>query len=359
METKAFAPGRVEWLGNHTDYNQGFVLSAALSSGINIEGKSRDDSLVVLHSDQFEGEYRVAIKDIAPIPEKHWANYVIGVVAEFLTADYDISGFDATIHGDVPIGAGLASSAALEVATAFFLKKLNNLVIDDLSLAKMAQSAEHNFAGVRCGLLDQISSIFSKEGKATFIDFRSLEVKNILVPEGYSLIIVNSGVKHALVAGEYNERRQSCENAAKKLDKSFLRDVDSKELNGKRDLLTEIEYKRAKHIVGENERVLAAIDALEKSDIGAVGRLMFESHESSKKNFENSCSELDFLVDAASDIDGCVGARLSGGGFGGATINLVESKLADSFINSIKKEYKNKYGKEPVVIVTVPSGGAR
>ncbi len=371
---KSYAPGRVEWLGNHTDYNEGFVLSAALDVGTSFEGSVRDDDKIVIKSIRYNETYESSIKTLAPIPEKHWANYPLGVVAEFIKVGYKISGFEATIDGKVPIGAGLASSAALEVSTAIFLKKAFNIAVDDITLAKMARGAEHNYVGVKCGLLDQISSIFSKKDKATFIDFRSLEVKNIEVPQGYDLVIVNSGAKHALVAGEYNERRQSCENAAKKLGVKFLRDVNTKQLEKRwlgdsktmarqsfdnSVMLTETEYKRAKHIVGENERVIAAIEALGSGNIEKVGDLMNQSHASSQKYFENSCSELDYLVSKASELEGCIGSRLSGGGFGGATINLVKSEMVADFGRSIIEAYQTQYGIEPMVFITKPSGGAK
>ncbi len=356
---KSYAPGRVEWLGNHTDYNEGFVLSAALDVGTSFEGSVRDDDKIIIKSIRYNETHESSIETLAPILEKHWANYPLGVVAEFIKAGYKISGFEATIDGKVPIGAGLASSAALEVSAAVFIKKLYNLEVDDISLAKMAQSAEHNYVGVKCGLLDQITSIFSKEGKATFIDFRSLEVKNVDVAKGYDLVIVNSGVKHALVAGEYNERRQSCENAATKLGVKFLRDVTTQNLEENKSKLSDIEYMRAKHIVGENERVIAAIEALGSGNIEKVGDLMNQSHASSQNNFENSCVELDYLVSKASGLEGCIGSRLSGGGFGGATINLVKSEMVADFGRSIIESYQAQYGIEPMVFITKPSGGAR
>lgn len=359
MKTQAYAPGRVEWLGNHTDYNDGFVLAAALDVGTNVKGRKRTDGRIILTSKRFDEAYEIDINQVVPIPEKHWANYPLGVVEELKKAGYKIGGFEAVITGKVPIGAGLASSAALEVSTAIFLKKLYNLEIDNIKLAKMAQSAEHCFAGVRCGLLDQVSSLMSEDGKATVIDFRSLKVKNVTVPDGYKLVIINSGVKHALVAGEYNERRASCEAAAKKLGVAKLRDINNKQLEAGKSKLSEIEYKRAKHIVGENERVLLAIAAMKAHDIEKVGKLMQESHKSSQQYFENSCKELDFIVENAMEQPGCLGSRLSGGGFGGATINLVESDKVDEFSRKMFETYKTKFNIEPLVFVTRPSGGAK
>jgi len=357
--TKAYAPGRVEWLGNHTDYNQGYVLAAALDVGTNIEGEKTNDKKITLTSSRYQETFQIDISDIVPLPEKHWANYPLGVVGEMIKGGYKISGFKADIGGDVPIGAGLASSAALEISTALFLKKLFKLIINNIKLAKIAQAAEHNYAGVKCGLLDQISSLLSVKDKATLIDFKSLEVKNISVPHGFDLVIVNSGVKHSLVAGEYNERRQSCESAAKKMGKKSLREVSAEELQKKQTKLSEIEYKRAIHIVGENNRVKGAIKALRDDDIAEVGLLMKQSQQSSKKYFENSSLELDYLCNCADHISGCLGSRLSGGGFGGATINLVESKSVASFGRNVVLEYEKKFGFEPNIFVTRPSNGAK
>ena len=356
-KVSAYAPGRVEWLGNHTDYNEGYVLSAALEIGTSVDGKKRSDGKVVLHSVRFGEDHQFDLKDLKPLPEKHWSNYVRGVVAE-IVKKHQIAGFEATISGKVPIGAGLASSASLTVSSALFSSKLHNFALDKHDLALIAQAAEHNYVGVKCGLLDQITSIFSEEGKATFIDFRSLEAKNIPVPEGVDLVIVNSGVKHALVAGEYNERRQSCESAAKALGKKSLREVNSQDLESGRTKLTEVEFRRAKHVVGENERVLSAIKALESDDIVTVGKLMKQSHQSSKDNFENSSPELDYLVDIASSLKGCYGARLSGGGFGGATINLLASQHTADFGREIIARYNQKFGFDPDVFVTKPGAGA-
>lgn len=359
MKVKSYAPGRVEWLGNHTDYNEGFVLAAALDVGTSIEGEIQENNKISLTSIRFDETYEIDLEKISPIPEKHWANYPLGVVSEMQKAGFKLQGFKAVITGKVPIGAGLASSAALEVATAVFLKKLFNFTIDDIKLAKIAQAAEHNYAGVRCGLLDQISSLMSHDGKATVIDFRSLKVRNVGVPDGYDLVIVNSGVKHALVAGEYNERRASCEAAAKKLGKKSLREATTQEVEGSRKILGENLYKRAMHITGENERVLQAIEALESGDITKLGELMQLSHQSSQQYFENSCPELDFIVEKAMEQPGCIGSRLSGGGFGGATINLVKSSEVANFGRNLCDLYKSQYGFEPLVFVTRPSGGAK
>lgn len=353
----AFAPGRVEWLGNHTDYNEGYVLSAALETGTSIQGEKRDDDKIIVHSIRFGEDHEFTLGTLEPLPEKHWSNYIIGVVAE-TAKKHQIGGFEATINGTVPIGAGLASSASLTVSCGLFLSKMYNLALNKLELALIAQAAEHNYVGVKCGLLDQITSIFSEKGKATVIDFRDVTAKNVNAANNTDLVIVNSGVKHSLVSGEYNQRREACESVAKKLGVKKLRDLSMDDLERGRAKITLTEYMRAKHVVGEDERVLKAIQALSQGDIAKVGSLMLESHESSRKNFENSSTELDYLVEQASKLDGCYGSRLSGGGFGGATINLVDSNKTADFGREIIDSYKAKFGFAPDVFVTQPGGGA-
>ncbi len=355
----SYAPGRVELLGNHTDYNDGFVLSIAINLGVSIEASKTNTRKIKLRSDKFEKPFETNIGKIEPIKSKHWANYVLGVIDELQIRGNKIEGFSFDIDGNLPIGAGLASSAAFEVATAIALAKMFDIKLSTLELAKICQAAEHNFVGVKCGLLDQISSLFSKKGCCTFIDFRTMQIKNIPISKEYGFVIVNSLKKHALVRGEYNERRASCESAAKKLSVKALRDVDFDTLEKNKGILSEIELKRAMHIVGENGRVLKAIELIGKNQFEKIGELMLESHESSRKYFENSCEELDFLVRKAVSIDGCIGSRLSGGGFGGATINLVKNESIRNFSKRIEKEFRKQFGLKPQIISFESSDGAK
>lgn len=347
---KVYAPGRVELLGNHTDYNEGFVLALPLSMGITIEGKARTDDKIIMRSKKFKESYKTTLSKIAPLPDKHWANYVLGVFAELLKRKVKLGGAEINIDSNLPIGAGLASSAALEVATVKFLEKAYKFDLARIELAKVAQKAEHNYVGVRCGMLDQISSLFGEKGKVAFIDFRSYEVENIKIAP-CSFLIVHSGVKHALVKGEYNERRASCEAAASKLGLKSLRDASLKMLKENKAKLSETEFKRAMHIVGEDERVQKAVKMLRAGRIEEMGRLMFESHKSSQKYFENSCPELDFIVKTAKNTEGCLGSRLSGGGFGGATVNLLKTGFAKSFAKEIESKYQDKFGTKARVFV--------
>jgi galactokinase len=322
---KVFAPGRVELLGNHTDYNEGYVLSFAVDRGITFSGALRMDQKIILHARDMGRTYEGSVAGLRPTEEEGWANYVLGVVAQFLSRGVAVPGFEAEITSTLPMGAGLSSSAALETATAYFLQETLSTAYSKLELARIGQAAEHTYVGVKCGLLDQISSIFSRENQVTFIDCRSFQVQTIPLPVEARFIVANSHAKHALVSGEYNERRASCEAAARALQVPALRDVSVAGLEAAASRLAAVPLRRARHIVGENERVLRAVEALQQNDLALLGRLMFASHESSQNNFENSCPELDILVAAARHAKKCWGARLSGGGFGGATINLLRA----------------------------------
>ncbi len=355
---EAFAPGRVELLGNHTDYNGGLVLAFAVERGVTLRGRAREDRRVILRSAAFPGVHEATLDDLAPSREHPWANYLVGVIAHFRRRGFDGPGFEATDSSDLPSGAGLSSSAALECAMARFLQKLWGTDLPDIELAKIGQAAEHEFAGVRCGLLDQITSLFGRRGNIVSIDCRSLEVGLLPAPEGCVFVVADSGVKHALVAGEYNERRASCEAAARALGVEALRDVTPEMLEAAAGHLDGKPLMRARHVVGENARVALGREALARGDAAALGALMFDSHESSRANFENSCEALDFLVGAARGTGLCLGARLSGGGFGGATVNLVREREADAFCGALAASYRGRYGREPALLVTHAGGAA-
>lgn len=343
----AFAPGRVELLGNHTDYNDGFVLSAAIHYGITVRGERNagsDDDAISLHSETMNASAVGNLGDLQKSADQPWADYPLGVVDSFKKEAFAVSGFSAKISSDLPLGAGLSSSAALEVATATFLKKLFDLHIVPLHLAKLCRRAENEFVGVNCGLLDQISSVFGKANHAIALDCRAETVENIPFPDDVELLITHSGVKHALTGGEYNERREQCFEAARLLGERALRDVTSVRLEAARESLPLLVYKRAKHIVGENERVLQGIALLKNGDVESFGKLMTQSHESSKQNFENSTPELDALVEIAISEPGVLGSRLTGGGFGGATVSLVRKENALAISEAITEKYRAKTG---------------
>jgi len=330
-----YAPGRAELLGNHTDYNEGYVLALAVDRGTTITGSARTDRKIEIHSSELGTTETVALDQLAAERVSPWSRYTLGVVDQFRRNDLPVEGFQAEITGNLPLGAGLSSSASLENATVLFLAKLFGAKLDPMQMARIAQKAEHDFVGVRCGLLDQITSLMSKAHHTTFIDCRTMEVDCVPLDGKVSVIIANSGVKHALVGGEYNERRSDCEAAAHALGVTALRDASTAMLKAHQSEMADRIFHRALHITGENERVLEGSKALRQGDIARFGQLMFASHESSRVNFENSCPELDQLVETARKTPGVYGARLSGGGFGGATINLVEAGHEEQVVKAL------------------------
>jgi galactokinase len=349
----SYAPGRAELLGNHTDYNEGYVMALALDRGTTITGVARDDRRIEIHSRELGKTESIALDQLAAERVSPWSRYTLGVVDQFRRNDLPVEGFQAEISGNLPLGAGLSSSASLENATVLFLAKLFGAKLDPLQMARISQKAEHDFVGVRCGLLDQIASLMSKAEHATFIDCRTMEVGHVPLDGAVSVILANSNVKHALVGGEYNERRSDCEAAAHALGVTFLRDASTEMLTARKSELADRIYRRALHITGENERVLEGCAVLRKGDIARFGELMFASHESSRVNFENSCPELDRLVDAARKTPGVYGARLSGGGFGGATITLVEKGREEEVVKALTAALP-----EVTCLVTHASDGA-
>jgi galactokinase len=351
--TTTYAPGRAELLGNHTDYNEGYVLAIAVDRGTTITGQARSDRTINIHSKEMGKTESIALDKLAAESVAPWSRYTLGVVDQFRRHELPIEGFDAEISGNLPLGAGLSSSASLENATILFLAKLFGAKLDPMQMARFSQKAEHDFVGVRCGLLDQIASLMSKAHHATFIDFRTTEIDYVPLDGKASVIIANSNAKHSLVTGEYNERRSDCEAAAHALGVNFLRDATTEMLKSNKCKMADRIYRRALHITGENERVLEGSAALRKGDLARFGELMFASHESSMHNFENSCPELDTLVAAARKIPAVLGARLSGGGFGGATINLVKKGSENEVVKALTAALP-----EVTCLVTHASDGA-
>ena len=355
----AHAPGRVELLGNHTDYNEGLVLSAAIDRGVTVHGGTRSDGRVKLTSLALEKSVDVPAASFDKQEEESWANYALGVVRVFGDRGYALGGFGMEIVSDLPIGAGLSSSAAFEVATATFLKKLFEWTIEPLQLAKLCRQVENEFVGVNCGLLDQVSSVFGKKNCAIYLDCRAETVETVAFPNGVALLITHSGAKHELVGGEYNERREQCFSAAAKMGAKALRNVTSADLEGARKKLTEMEYRRAAHVVGEIERVSQGIEFLRTANVMGFGELMFASHKSSRTNFENSTAELDALVHIAREEEGVYGSRLTGGGFGGATVSLIEAQEARRIAESFETKYRKATGIEFRTYLCEIDDGAR
>ena len=364
----AYAPGRIEVLGNHTDYNEGYVFSAAIDKGTFFAASPAKDGKVTLVALDLNETYECDISAVQPLKNgATWANYVLGTF-NFLFDGKPAeakTGFMAVFGGNIPLGAGLSSSAALEVATALSLCAIYGIEKDRTTLAKICQKAENLFAGCPCGLLDQASSIYGKAGALVKSDFRTCAFENVSLGKGVAFMMVKSNAKHALVDGAYASRRQACEDAAKyfagvlkKGGVTHLRDVTMAEWVLYRGGLSETTAKRAVHPIGEDERVLQGAALLDKGDLKGFGALMYDSHESSRNWFENSCEELDAIVDAAKAIPEVYGARLSGGGFGGSCCLLVDPAAADAIAAKITKEYKAKFGDEPTCSVIQPSDGA-
>ncbi len=360
----AYAPGRVEVIGNHTDYNEGYVLSAAINYGTFFAITENDSSECRLVAGDLMREVNFPVDNPQPTIEDSWSNYCKGVLAALLPMGSFTKGFKGLFLGDIPQGAGLSSSAALEVTTGLAIAKLYGIEATKLDFAKIGQKAEHTFAGVKCGLLDQISSLFGAENKLVKTDFRTLEVENVPLNDGYVLLVCNSNAKHALVDGAYNERREDCEAAAKFFAENLphpvkaLRDVSWAEWSDNYDKLPERTARRAAHPIGEDERVISGSEFLAKGDVAAFGKLMLASHDSSIRYFENSCPELDALVAICKKVDGVLGARLSGGGFGGSVVALVKADTADAAAKAIAEAYEAQVGKRCDVLTIKPSEGA-
>ena len=351
--------GRINLIGEHTDYNGGFVFPGAIDkyimTAININGTDK----VRLYSVDMNQYTEFGLRE-EDKPAEQWACYVFGVCREVIKRGFEVKGFDAVFAGNVPLGAGLSSSAALESCFAYALNDLfNDNKISIFELALIGQSTEHNYCGVNCGIMDQFASVFGKKDCLMRLDCRSLEFKYFpFKPMGYKLVLVNSQVKHELVDSSYNKRRESCERVAKTLGVETLRDADMSMLEAAKAQISDEDYKRAVYVIGEKQRVLDVCEALEKGDYETVGQRMYETHHGLSKDYEVSCEELDFLNDVAKEC-GVTGSRIMGGGFGGCTINLVKEELYDNFINSAIEQFTEKFGHAPKIYDVIISDGAR
>ncbi|MDE5568816.1 MAG: galactokinase [Muribaculaceae bacterium] len=350
--------GRINLIGEHTDYNGGFVFPGAIDKYIMADIKPNGTDKVKVYSIDIDDYAEFGLKE-ADAPEQQWARYIFGVCREIIKRGGKVEGFDAVFAGNVPLGAGLSSSAALESVFAFALNDLfNENTIDKFELARIGQSTEHNYCGVKCGIMDQFASVFGKKDHLMRLDCRSMEFEYFpFKPEGYRLVLVDSAVKHELVGSPYNRRRESCERVAEKLGHQTLRDATMEELDAIKSEITAEDYMRARFVIGEKQRVLDVCDALVKGDYETVGKKMYETHEGLSKDYEVSCEELDFLNDVAKEC-GVTGSRIMGGGFGGCTINLVKDDLYDSFIKAATEKFEAKYGHAPKIYDVVISDGA-
>ncbi len=360
------SPGRINLIGEHTDYNGGFVFPGAVDKGIMAEVRPNGTDTIMCYSIDLKDRVEFKVDDPQG-PHTSWARYIYGIVQEMRKLGVDVKGFNTAFSGDVPLGAGMSSSAALESCFAFALNDLfgdNKVSKWDMVLA--GQATEHNYCGVKCGIMDQFASVFGQAGKLMRLDCRSREFEYFpFNPEGYKLVLLDSKVKHELASSAYNDRRHSCENVVATLQKKYtdkkietLRDADWAMLESVKGEVSEEDYLRATFVLGEKDRVLAVCDALEKGDYETVGKKMYETHHGLSKEYEVSCEELDYLNELAKE-NNVTGSRIMGGGFGGCTINLVKEELYDAFVANASEKYEAKYGKKPGVYNVVIGDGSR
>jgi len=358
------APGRVNLIGEHTDYNDGFVMPAAIGFYTWVAMSPRSDQAIHARSEEFNEALELSLQELSGPPRHHWSDFVRGVAAVLQSEGLNPSAANLIVEGQVPMGAGLSSSASLEVAIALALLGESRSEVSQFELVKMCQRAEHEYVGTRCGIMDQFIAVFGQEGHALMLDCRTLESEALEIPQDVRLVICNSMVKHDLAAaGEYNRRRADCETGVGILRKSLpqvraLRDVTLADLEAHRSKLPEVVYRRCRHVISENQRVLDAADALRSRDLDEFGRLMRESHQSMRDDYEISVSELDLLVEIASACEGVYGSRMTGGGFGGCTISLVQSKSVEEFQRTITRKYKDVTGISAPVYVCWAAQGA-
>ena len=360
------APGRVNLIGEHTDYNEGLVMPAAIDFSTWVAIAPRNDRRILVRSENFSETVEL---DLDQPPERgcgHWSDYPFGVAIKLEQGGRNLRGANLLVRGEVPIGSGLSSSAAIEVATGLALLELaldGETPIDRLELARLCQRAENEFVGMRCGLMDQFISCFGQTGHALMLDCRTLDYQLLPLPESVKLVVCNTMVKHELAASEYNARRAECEEAVRLLGRDLreirsLRDVAISDLEQAAGELPEVIRKRTRHVTTENARVVEAAAALQRADLETFGRLMRESHRSLRDDYEVSCKELDLMVEIANQAEGVFGARMTGGGFGGCTINLVASESVDSFKQVVAESYEKATGRDPQIYACSPAQGA-
>jgi galactokinase len=358
------APGRVNLIGEHTDYNDGFVLPAAIHFQTTVGVAARSDQSLVLFSENYAEHMEFSLEELPIAPRHHWTDYVIGVAHKLEEFGVRLPGANLLIHGDVPQGAGLSSSASLEAAVCQALLEVAHRKLGATEIAKLCQSAENDFVGARCGIMDQFVSVHGRKDHALLLDCRSLEYHHQPIPEGIRLVICNTMVRHSHAGGEYNKRRRECEAAASYFSDIVpgaraLRDVSIKDFEMYGSGLPKDVRKRVRHVITENVRVIDAADALAKQDMIRFGLLMRDSHTSLRDDFEVSCRELDVMVALAGEIDGVYGARMTGGGFGGCTINLVQSDKVKPFEDKVSEGYEKAIGQKPEIYISTAADGLR
>ncbi len=357
------APGRVNLIGEHTDYNDGFVMPAAIDFSTWVTISPRDDRVLSVYSENFREQVDFDLDDAAPRPKRHWSDYVKGVAVTLEQSGYRMRGAQLHIRGNVPLGSGLSSSAAIEVATGYALLENSGFAMDRSELAQLCQRAENDFVGLRCGIMDQFISCHGQKGKALLLDCRSLDYRLLPLSDEACLVICNTMVKHELAGGEYNKRRAECEVGVGHLAERLpgvraLRDVTTADLESHGRDLPELVYRRCRHVISENARVVKAGAALERGDLSDFGRLMDESHRSLRDDYEVSCDELDLMVKLARALPGVYGSRMTGGGFGGCTVNLVASEKVEELKRGVADEYQKATGLAPEIYISNAANGA-
>ncbi len=357
------SPGRINLIGEHTDYNDGFVLPTAIDKKITLKlTPNPDPNFLEVESKDLGKTLKADLRTIQP-SKVTWENYILGVVAGLQTRTENLRGFRCTLESTIPIGSGVSSSAALECGIAYGLNVLFDLKMDPLTLVKIGMEAEHRYVGTKCGIMDQFASVMSKAGKVILLDCRSLDYTYVPLELGdFCLLLLNSHVHHNLASSEYNTRRKQCTNAIEIIRKAYpevlaLRDVSEAILEDQKRNLQDTLYRRCKHVVEENQRVLEAVSALQKGDLALLGKLLYQSHAGLRDDYEVSCAEIDFLVDFTREYEGVLGARIMGGGFGGCSLNLIHKEVVPEFIARVAPAYQEKFNKTLSWFIAQPSEG--
>ncbi|MCL5129683.1 galactokinase [Algibacter sp. L4_22] len=353
-----FSPGRINIIGEHTDYNDGFVFPAAVNKGIIAAiGKNSSNTSTVCASD-FNDTIEFSIDSIAPMDKESWGNYVLGVIAEIQKSGKTIENFNMVFGGDIPSGSGMSSSAALENSVVFGLNELFNLGLTKTEMIFISQKAEHNYVGVNCGIMDQYASMFGIKNHALLLDCRSIEAKPFEINfKNHELMLINTNVKHSLSDSAYNDRRSVCESISKMLNIKALRDATEIDLQKVKDKVTPVNYQKALFVIQENKRAENASVAMQNGDLETLGKLIYGSHDGLQHQYKVSCVELDFLVERAKENKDILGARMMGGGFGGCTINLIAKDAVEGFKTSVAKAYKNEFDKDCSIYTVELSDG--
>jgi galactokinase len=362
-EVLVSAPGRVNLIGEHTDYNDGFVLPVALDRSIYLAAGPRNDNILSIHSIDLQSSVSIPLDSLAFNSKETWSNYTIGVAAQYVGRGMPVRGANICVRGNVPIAAGLSSSAALEVASTIAFQVLNTHDISLMDMIKISCQAETQFVGVQCGIMDQFISMMGKKDHAMFLDCRNLYFENVEFPRHVKIVICDTGIKRELMRSAYNQREAECEEAVRQISKmkpgaSSLRDLSVEEFRELKPKMTSLARRRAQHVISENERVVKSVAALRSQDLSTLGRLMLESHQSLRDDFDVSSDELNAFVDIVSGMKGVYGARMTGAGFGGSAICIADERHIDELVDSLKTEYPKQAGRSFTIYITQPHHGA-